>query len=253
MNVRIKTKDWHPAGDEWREAIGLLSDGAFKLFALVCLSADRASGGLACRQAELARAMGKSRRSVGTYLQELCDKGLCRHSSSPNQHAAGILRVCERYWPYETVEPGDPGRTPGATPPDYEDEVRRFLESRPCVRCRWSEGDQRLAASWRALGVALEDVEQAVLMGCGRKYVSWLNGGFGEPIGSLRYFEPVLEEVHSWRLSPDYREFNRFQVERMESRWLAKRAQKADSPGSWPSSGMLAKSLRKQDAPEKEK
>lgn len=159
----------------------------------------------------------------------------------------------ERYWPYETVGLEEPAPTPGPAMPSYEDQVRSFLAARPCVRPRWSAADRRLAASWSARGVALEDVEQAILMGCGRKYASWLNGGFGEPIGSLRYFEPILEEVHNWCLSPDYREFNRFQVERLETRWLAEPPPPSDSPGTWPSAGMLAKSLRRQSGPEKER
>lgn len=218
--LRIKSKRWHPAGNEWRQALTVLSDGAFKLFALICLDATREGGMLAFRQAELASALGKSRRSVGAYLAELQRKGVCVVSPSPNQHADGVLEVCRRYWPYEPcfTEPSRPDRA--ADPDEYQRTIREWL-SRPCVRCGYSATDRRLAASWQAEGVSLEDVEQAILLGCGRKYVSWLNGGGAEPVGSLHYFTPILQEVRQNRLSPEYRDFNRMQVKRLERRWLA--------------------------------
>ena len=82
----------------------------------------------------------------------------------------------------------------------------------------------RLPAQWFQQEVPLEDIEQAILLGCGRKYVAWLNGGQGQPIGSLHYFSPILEEVAVSPLSDSYRAFNRWQVWRLEQRCL--RAQK---------------------------
>ncbi len=108
-----------------------------------------------------------------------------------------------------------------------------------------SAADSRLAGSWHAAGVALDDVEQAILLGCGRKYVSWLNGGGGEPIGSLNYFVPILQEVQQNSLSAQYREFNRIQVGKLEKRWLASRSATVDGGQAEP----LAKSLRKRGAP----
>jgi hypothetical protein len=63
-------------------------------------------------------------------------------------------------------------------------------------------------------------VDQAILLGCGRKYLSWLNGHNAQPIGSLYYFDPILQEILSQKLSPDYCNFNRQQVNRLERRWL---------------------------------
>ena len=51
-----------------------------------------------------------------------------------------------------------------------------MLLERPCIRCRYSTSDRRLAAQWFQQGIELEDVRQSVFLGCGRKYVSWLNG-----------------------------------------------------------------------------
>jgi hypothetical protein len=45
------------AGSEMRDALALLSDGAFKLYAYVCLHADRRTAQLRFRMAELAQAI----------------------------------------------------------------------------------------------------------------------------------------------------------------------------------------------------
>ena len=66
----------------------------------------------------------------------------------------------------------------------------------------------------------LENVHQSIFLGCGRKYVSWLNGLPGQPIGSLHYFSSVLQEVTSSQLSARYRTFNQMQMLRLEKRWL---------------------------------
>ena len=67
----------------------------------------------------------------------------------------------------------------------------------------------------------MTSVEQAILLGCGRKYVSWLNGQKSEPIGSLAFFEPVLEEISRFELKLDYENFNRWQTEKYRDKWLA--------------------------------
>ncbi len=97
---------------------------------------------------------------------------------------------------------------------------KQMLLSRPCVSCRYLAADRQLAAQWFQQEVPLDDIEQAILLGCGRKYVAWLNGGQGQPIGSLHYFSPILEEVAVSPLSDAYRAFNRWQVWRLEQRWL---------------------------------
>ena len=52
------------AGAEMENALGLLSDGAFKIFVYVCLHADRRTAQLRFRMAELAQATGHSTRSL---------------------------------------------------------------------------------------------------------------------------------------------------------------------------------------------
>jgi biotin operon repressor len=217
--LRLKqTTGWFAADDSFKRALRQLSDGAFKLFALLCLEADRPSGRLAFRQAQLAQKLGKSRRSVGTYLRQLQQKGICRVASSSNQYESGILLISPQYWPYET----DSLQTTESSPEEtaYLEAIQQLYSARRCVPFSLSEADRCLARKWFRQSIALSVLEQAILLGCGRKYVSWLNGQNTEPIGSLYYFDPILQELLSQNLSPDYCNFNRQQVDRLERRWL---------------------------------
>ncbi|MEE8536608.1 MAG: hypothetical protein V3S71_01280 [Acidobacteriota bacterium] len=62
-------------------------------------------------------------------------------------------------------------------------------------------------------------------LGCGRKYVAWLNnGGRGEPIVSLHYFRNILDELRIIDLHSPYHEFCRRQAGKFERRWLESRS-----------------------------
>jgi len=172
------------ADDSFRRAPDRLSDGAFKLFAQLCLEAERSSGRLTFRQTEPARRLGKSRR----------------------------------YRPYETESGENPESSSRES--QYCQAIEKYYSCRPCVRFSLSPADRVLIRKWFLRSIDLSDVEQAVLLGCGRKYVSWLNSQKSEPIGSLYYFEPILQEVLNLQLSPGYRRFNRMQIDRIEQRWL---------------------------------
>ena len=149
---------------------------------------------------------------------------LRRISGSANQHATATLQIRDDYWPYERSPETDVLDSTRSAQKLYVEALEQMLLTRPCVRCRYSAADRQLAAQWFQQEVPLEDIEQAILLGCGRKYVAWLNGGQGQPIGSLHYFSPILEEVAVSPLSDSYRAFNRWQVWRLEQRCL--RAQK---------------------------
>jgi hypothetical protein len=92
---------WFAAGREVSRALPLLSDGAFKLYIHLCLTADRSSGRLQADHADLAKALGKSRRSVVVYLEELRRQGVCKTQPAKNQHGQGQIEICEAFWPYE--------------------------------------------------------------------------------------------------------------------------------------------------------
>ena len=84
MNERLSLKQttgWFPAGDAFRKALAILSDGAFRLFAYLCLEADRRTGRFQATHKELALAMGKSKRAIGSYIAELEARGICHVQS----------------------------------------------------------------------------------------------------------------------------------------------------------------------------
>lgn len=92
---------WFPAPVQWRALMAMISDGAFKLFVYVCLNADRRTARFQFNQTALARELGKSRRSIATYLGELQAHSVCTVTMSANQHAAGGLQIQAPYWPFE--------------------------------------------------------------------------------------------------------------------------------------------------------
>ena len=96
---------WFPAGDSFRKALDVLSDGAFKLFAFLCLEADRRSGRYKATQKELAAALGKSKRVGGAYVNELQEKRICSVEPGKNQFAPTVFKISGSYWPHERPEP----------------------------------------------------------------------------------------------------------------------------------------------------
>jgi helix-turn-helix protein len=208
---------WFAAGQEVVRASGILSDGAFRLYIHLCLSADRSTGRLRARQADLARTLQKSRRSVVTYLEELRTLDVCTVRSAVNQHAVGEIEICDAFWPYERMAPAD-ARNDEA---DYTEQVRRLFQSRRCVESPFSPADQKLAAGFFRQQLRLEQIETALLLGCARKYVAMLNGKISGRITSLAYFQAVVDEVGKLQMSADYIKYLRQRVARLEEQWLS--------------------------------
>ena len=161
---------WFAAAAGWQAALEKLSDGAFKLFVHISLSAERSTGRFLFRQQDLAKALRKSRRSIGTYLQELEERQVCRVRRSSNQHAPGVLEIAEEYWPYQRRLAADSLSSARSAQTLYVEAIGEMLLERPCIRCLYSASDRRLAARWFQQGLELEDIRQAILLGCGRKY-----------------------------------------------------------------------------------
>lgn len=210
-------RGWFPAGPQIEKIIPLLADGPFKLFVYLCLQARRDTGTLETSQSILAQHLSKSRRSVGSYLKQLQEAGVCRAEMTQNPHGQGVIEICEEYWPYH--------REPGERAPEdesaYVSEVKKQFLARTCVGSSFSLSDQRLARQWFEQGIPLERIEQTLLLGCTRKYVAWRNGQNRTPIASLRYFESVLEEVSSSQnASLSYWSYLRSQMDRLERLWL---------------------------------
>jgi len=202
------------AGREFEQALALLSDGAFKLFVYVCLHAERRSGRLRFRQTDLARRLGKSPRSITSYLRELQHQGVSKVQAAANQHQMGSIEIADRFWPYhkQAVEtsPNNHGR--------YVEQVRKLFLSRSCVQGTFTAADERLAAEWQQRHVPLEQIERAYLLGCARKYVAVLNHPTAPLISSLRYFTTLLSEVAELAVSNDYWRHLARQVDQFEQR-----------------------------------
>ena len=131
-NGRLRLKEpsgWFAAGKGFRLALTLLSDGAFQLFAYLCLEANRQTGRIEATHKELATALRKSKRSIGNHIEELQAHQVCNVLSAKNQYARTVFEISDRYWPYHrntSIEvSADEG---GDIAPLLSCRVRRFFE-----------------------------------------------------------------------------------------------------------------------------
>jgi hypothetical protein len=215
---------WFAAGREVVRAIGVLSDGAFRLYMHLCLSADRSTGRLQACHADLAKALRRSRRSVITYLEELRTLNVCAIRSAVNQHAVGEIEICDAFWPYERMTAENTSEES-----NYTEQVRRLFQARRCVESSFSAVDQKLAADFFRRRVGLDQVETAILLGCARKYVAMLNGKTSGRITSLSYFQAVVDEVGKLQMPAHYTDYLRQRVARFEEQWLGQNAAPFDN------------------------
>jgi hypothetical protein len=198
---------WFAAGGQFREALVQLSDAAFKLYAWLCLNADRHTGRMQSATLELGTGLKKPAAWVEPALQELFERGVCRWTKT------GELEVADRYWPYERQSSGDESR-------DYVGEVRRMLLAPACIRCSFTPADERLARDFDQRGISLQQLQQAIWLGCARKYMAMLNGQPQMPISSLRYFIGLVEEVQQVEVSESYWQHVRSKADQLERQWL---------------------------------
>ncbi len=210
--------DFFAAGAEFQRALETLGDGAFKLYAWTCLHADRVSGRLAFERAALAQRLGRSRSALGRHLRELVRAGVCDLETAPNQHRGSVLAVRAAYWPYQATGSHAPA-SPEADVAAYLETVRAAFLGPACVQAAFGPADERLARDWHAAGVPLTTVRHAILLGCVRKSMSLLDRADGQPVRSLRYFEPVLREVQRDRFPDSYWRHLEFNLGRCEDYW----------------------------------
>jgi hypothetical protein len=206
---------WFAAGREVARALALLSDGAFKLYIHLCLNADRRTGRLSAEHGRLATALRKSRRSVVTYLDELRRHGVCSSQAAVNQHLGGQIEICDAFWPYEKARVSPKTDTLAG----YIEQARRLLAARRCVGSGFTSADERMAASLFDRNVPIEHIENAVLLGCARKYVSLINRQSRDSIVSFSYFENVIDEVRELKMPAEYWRHLQLRVERLEQQW----------------------------------
>jgi hypothetical protein len=203
---------WFAAGREFAHALTLLSDGAFKLYVYVCLRANRHTGCLGTTLNELARALGRTPEVIAMDLAELEDRAVCCVTRDGNSNP--VLGICDRFWPYQKQP--TPGRTPEA---EFVQNVRSLFLAPACVRASFAAADEKIAADLHRRGVSLEQVRQAILLGCARKYSAMIGSGVRAPITSLQYFSAIIEEVADSAIPERYWVHLRHKLEGMEQQW----------------------------------
>ncbi len=206
---------WFAAGERFRKALMKLSDGSAKLFAWICLEADRRTGCYKATQIELARVLRKSRNSLAKYIAELQREEICNIHTGRNQYSPTVFEVRDEFWPYHRGRHEEPAGTPDA----YVSAIRETFLRLGCTRQMFKRADEEVALALKNRGVPLEVVRDALFMGACRKYVSWLNGGLHEPIGSLKYFEAVISEVNRTKLPEGYRGYLEIKIAKWGHLW----------------------------------
>lgn len=195
-----------------------LPDGPFKLYMWLRLNARFDTGSLEISQSDLALALKKARGTIRANLKSLEQAQVCHTKFPHNPQGRGRIELTDDYWPYErqqTCSDDDPEIR------SYIDQIRNMLSERACIRQPLLKTDELLAREWYVQGITIEHIRQTILMGCGRKYVSWRNGGPRTPIGSLAYFQPILEEVKEENAPAEYWEFIRERIMRTEKLWVS--------------------------------
>lgn len=229
-SLRLKnTKNWFAAGVEVQQALEILSDGAFKVFVYICLNAERKTGILHTTQVDLARNLKKANGTIRKYLIVMEKAGVTQNHFSNNPVTRGSVQITPAYWPYER-ESDQPSDDNGSE--RFISEIKTLLAARACVRSSFSIADETLAKQWFQTGVSLERIQKAILLGCSRKYVSWRNNqAIHGPITTLRYFEPLLDEIEKQNIDSDYWEFLQHRIRRYEKLWIEKyREEKGADP-----------------------
>jgi hypothetical protein len=217
--IRIKEPmGWFVAGDGFRRALNMLSDGAFKLFVHLSLQANRRTGRVTATHKELAAALGKSKRVVGTYVAELETKKVCAVLPGKNQFMATVYEISDGYWPYHRSQ-SSPESSESSDLQEYVESIRECYEKLGCTSGKLNFAGIEIARQFHRRSVPLDVVHGAMLLGACRKYASWLNGGPSEPIRSMAYFEPLVDEVQSNPPPDGYSVYLRGKLRRLAESW----------------------------------
>jgi hypothetical protein len=221
-----KNKGWFPAGESFLTAMGVLSDHTFKLFVFVCLNADPETATYTTGITRLAAVLGKFRAEIVRYLAELQEKKVCLVNHIP--YGPITFRIMDAYWPYEcgsslVIQTNDR---------PYVDAVRNLFLGLGCTCGRFGASETEQARNLERRGISLEELQDAMIVGACRKYVSWLSNGPSDPIASLHYFESLIEEIRERPFPPGYRDHLRMEVKRLADQWDHSREQAGASSGS---------------------
>ena len=207
---------WFAAGREVSRALGLLSDGAFRLYIYLCLNADRRTG----QMSDYPRRPGKGsgpQSPVDHYISGRTPAAASMPRSERHQSArSGHIEICDAFWPYEKTRK----ETATQDRASYVAQIQRLMGSRRCVASSFAPADEKLANALFQRGVPIQQVERGFLLGCTRKYVTLLNGNSRELIVSFSYFQNVIEEAGELQMSEDYWRYLQLRIHQMERQWL---------------------------------
>lgn len=174
---------------------------------------------------DLAKRLGKSRRSIASHFDELRQEGICRIHPAANQHRRTEIEVCDEFWPYtkdnSSIQPSESEQ--------YLACIKAFLSKRACVQFTFTVADDQAVARLFVRHVPLELVERAIALGCCRRYVSLLNGADSGPIFSIAYFRDVIEEVQDPDIPSGYWNYITPELEHLERKWIEERDKTADA------------------------
>jgi hypothetical protein len=215
-NERLRLKQatgWFAAGDALRKAMALLSDGAFRLFVYLCLESDRRTGRFLATQKELAVALRKSKRAIGTYVSELEAERICLVQSGKNQFAVTIFEIADDYWPYHRTS------YTKSEPETYVDAVRECFLGLGCGNAKFGAAEVAAARDLQRRRIPLAVVEDAMILAASRKYMSWFEGKALKPIQSLAYFNEVIAEIKDKPFPPGYSAYLRKKVRELAESW----------------------------------
>jgi len=210
-----KPNGWFPAGEAFLQALTQLSDGAFKLFVFLCLKADRQTAAYTVSQHSLASAIGKSKPATEEYIAELKTKGFCSVRPSRIPYVGTSFRISEKYWPYQSADSDSENKASNG----YVDAVRNLFLGLGCTSGRFGLPEEGQTRHLEKRGITLQELEDAMIVGACRKYVSWLSNGPSDPIASLHYFEPLIEEIRERPFPPGYRDYLRMEVKKLAGQW----------------------------------
>jgi hypothetical protein len=210
-----KTTDWFAAGEGFLKAMGLLSDGAFKLFVFVSLKADRHTATYRASSVQLAHALRKPRVMIESCLAELKAKGICSIVPLNGLDLECVFRIEDAFWPYY----GPSHVSTHQCTTEYVAVIREQFLALGCTSGRFGTSEEAQAKNLETRGIPLEVVRDAMIMGACRKYVSWLNNGYSEPISSIAYFESVITELLRCPPPANYREYLPFELKRLTNHW----------------------------------
>jgi len=102
-----------------------------------------------------------------------------------------------------------------------QDYVRRILEAycrTPGTTGVARRNDRRLAANLYDRGISPVIVENALLLAASRRIFRPPDAAALQPIRSLHYLIPVIEEVRQLQISQDYFRYLRFHIDRVQKK-----------------------------------